>query len=141
MRKLRGAFLLLIVGVIFCLGFMVLVGCGDSVPSICAERELQIRQDWAELHEIEMERAKILRYYGTFNNHSVVRMCNGPYFMAVWREVISGVEIRYNYGYFIEVWVDGQFLRLKETYDKQILTRNNIRTIARRQSNRTFQKI
>ncbi|MDR2578013.1 MAG: hypothetical protein LBC70_04260 [Chitinispirillales bacterium] len=84
---------------------------------------------------VQLKDVQICKYYGTFGGYVVI-MFNSAVRQAIGEETVAGVTINYVDSRRILVWTDGSFYRLQESYEKKILTEQNIRLIANAQNNR-----
>jgi len=103
-----------------------------SDPAISTELEIQIRQDYvANGFAGSVDDIRIWRYYGTFNNASVIIMSTVAIHGLIWAEEVAGVI------FFtlcrvipIRVWRERVFYTLTEAYDYGWLTVNYLKIIA-----------
>lgn len=120
----------LVLGCILCICIGFLVGCGNA-------QEKQIREDYlALMHtqgetEMTIDDVKILDNYGTYNGAVVIRMQRGAYQVITTIE-IDGVEFTFSDSNTALVWKDGQFFELSDAYDNEVLTKDNLISIAKK---------
>jgi hypothetical protein len=111
-----------------CLGF--LIGCGYT-------QEDQIREDYlAHIHaqgetEMTLDDVTILNNYGTYNGAVVIRMQRGAY-QVITTIKIDGIEFTFSDSNTALVWKDGQFFELSDAYDNEVLTKDNLISIAKK---------
>jgi len=72
-----------------------------------------------------------MRYLGTFNGASVVFIIGETAGDEAWSETIGGVTFHYGNGVRIQAWKDGYLHNLQEAYERNFLTRSNLRTVVR----------
>jgi len=115
---------------------MGLSGCSprrhpSSDPAIGTELEIQIRQDFADLYGRPIRDVSIWRYYGTFNDASVVIMPVIAMHGMTWIETVAGIMFFTPCSVIpIRVWRAGEFYTLTEAYDNGWLTVDNLIIIA-----------
>jgi|SRR5690554_246291 hypothetical protein len=111
-----------------CLGF--LIGCGYT-------QEDQIREDYlAHIYaqgetEMTLDDVTILNNYGTYNGAVVIRMQRGAY-QVITTIKIDGIEFTFSDSNTALVWKDGQFFELSDAYDNEVLTKDNLISIAKK---------
>jgi|SRR5690554_436048 len=115
---------------ILCIFIVVLVGCSKT-------QEQQIREDYlAFMHEqgdkeLTMDDVVILDYYGTYNGAVVVRI-NRPALEVLTKIIVGGIEFTFSNANTALVWKNGEFFELSDAYDHEILTLDNLISIAQK---------
>lgn len=115
---------------LLCISLPFLSGCSNL-------QENQIREDYLDfMHnqgEIEMiiEDVHILNNYGTYNGAVVIRMKRSAY-EVITTINIAGVNFTFSNTNTALVWKDGYFYELSDAYNNDILTKDNLITIAKR---------
>ena len=73
----------------------------------------------------------IEEWYGMFGNIGFLLISDGFMIptLAYWSETVGESEFIYNDGRSITVWIDGQFFKLKEAYEKNLITSEMVKTI------------
>lgn len=102
------------------------------------EKALKIKQDFLLLYKDEAERygsgvedITIREYFGTYNGCSVM-FIDTPwwgYMDSFWSEEIAGYTFGYGSSQTLDVYRDGEFVSLKEAYEKGWLSKNDIKDI------------
>lgn len=115
---------------ILCIFIGVLVGCSQT-------QEQQIREDYlAFMHEqgdkkMTIDDVVILDSYGTYNGAVVVRI-NRPAFEVLTKIIVGGIEFTFSNSNTALVWKNGEFFELSDAYDHEILTLDNLISIAQK---------
>lgn len=115
---------------ILCIFIGVLVGCSQT-------QEQQIREDYlAFMHEqgdkkMTIDDVVILDNYGTYNGAAVVRI-NRPAFEVLTKIIVGGIEFTFSNSNTALVWKNGEFFELSDAYDHEILTLDNLISIAQK---------
>ena len=73
----------------------------------------------------------ILNNYGTYNGAVVIRMQRGAY-QVITTIKIDGIEFTFSDSNTALVWKDGQFFELSDAYDNEVLTKDNLISIAKK---------
>lgn len=70
-------------------------------------------------------------WYGSFDDIHFVFVHDGglTYHQAMWTDRVAGSSFFYNDGQMIEVWVNEQFLTIKEAYEQNLITVDMIKVI------------
>lgn len=108
----------------------VLVGCSQT-------QEQQIREDYlAFMHEqgdkeMTIDDVVILDSYGTYNGAVVVRI-NRPAFEVLTKIIVGGIEFTFSNSNTALVWKNGEFFELSDAYDHEIITLDNLISIAQK---------
>jgi hypothetical protein len=115
----------------------------DKAGSLDQEIETLVIQDYfdqvlipaagANADEMELSDVQILRYYGTFNGYVVVMFNSGARHEG-WKETIAETTIYYLDSRRIYVWKDGSLCVLKQAYENNFLSVENIQSIAKVQN-------
>lgn len=115
---------------ILCIFIGVLVGCSKT-------QEQQIREEYlAFMHEqgdkeLTIDDVAILDYYGTYNGAVVVRI-NRPALEVLTKIIVGGIEFTFSNANTALVWKNGEFFELSDAYDHEILTLDNLTSIAQK---------
>lgn len=115
---------------ILCIFIGVLIGCSQT-------QEQQIREDYlAFMHEqgdkkMTIDDVVILDSYGTYNGAVVVRI-NRPAFEVLTKIIVGGIEFTFSNSNTALVWKNGEFFELSDAYDHEILTLDNLISIAQK---------
>ncbi|MCL2375011.1 MAG: hypothetical protein FWC82_00575 [Firmicutes bacterium] len=74
----------------------------------------------------------VFRYYGTFDEASVVMMGSTENFPGdmEWKETVAGITFFYGDTRRIIVWYENYFYTLQEAFEHNILTQENLQVIA-----------
>lgn len=116
----------------------LLAGCNNrsnhprSDSSIDPQLEIRVRQAFAIANsDVSFRNAFVLKYFGTFDGASVVRMTavGRNYTMEAWSETIGGVWFGMG-NPRISVFKTGGFLTLQQAYDMDFLTVVNLAVVA-----------
>ena len=110
--------------------FFALTGCA-SRPNLDAQRELAIRQSFAEKYSVNIVGVSVAFYYGTYNGTSVVLMTSTEFGAAtvITTEIIAGISFTFPSSNVFVAWRDGNFYSVQDAYDNGFLTRSHLRTI------------
>ncbi len=80
--------------------------------------------------EDDVKNAKIEYWLGSYGDiHFLFIMC-GAYPQEEWVDNVAGYEFNYPDYQPIEVWVNGQFLYIKDAYEKNMITKDMVAKIA-----------
>jgi len=108
-----------------------------SDPAISTELEIQIRQDFvANGFARSIESVVVAKYFGTFNDASIVIIGTGAASLAQWLEKVAGIEFSAPVYVPIRAWFFGNFYTLTESHSKNRLTFEDL--LAIRDMNDTF---
>lgn len=121
--------------VIFSLVFLAffLTSCGRS-------QEVKIRNDYLTyMHnqgetKMTIDDVVILNNYGTYNGAVVIKMKRDAYQVITTIE-IDGIQFTFSDSNTALVWKDGKFFDLSDAYDNQMLTKENLISIAKKVNN------
>ena len=122
---------------ILLVGVLLAAGTASSEPPTEVTDELlaQIEKDYAK-HQYanganpEIDGPWPIEYcYGIYNG-CVAVMFSEPAFDVGWDEVIGSTTIHYRDGNFIQVWCNGNFIRLEAALEQGLLSQEDISEIA-----------
>ena len=70
-------------------------------------------------------------WYGSFDDIHFVFVYDGDllYTQAIWTDTVAGCSFTYRNGHAIKVWVNEQFLSIKEAYEQNLITADMIKVI------------
>jgi|GEM_PF-5449347 len=110
------------------------INSSHSTLLLSPEKRLQIRQDYANVREKSIDSISITEYYGTFNNASVVIMCDGGGIRFIpWTETVAGIVfLNPHHEVRIQVWYLGVFYTLTQAYNNGWLDVVDLQKIANR---------
>lgn len=102
----------------------------DKVPDLT---ELRIRKDYCAIFvNLTPDQVK-LRFMGIFGESYVlfVDVKDMMYAEVITTDTVAGLQFVYSCSQRMQVWSDGQFYNLQLAYDNGLLTREDLRTLAR----------
>ena len=136
--KLKKTLVMFLVALLIVPMAFLLSGCVNqgnhprSDSSIDPQLEIRVRQAFANANsDVSFRNAFVMRYFGTFDGASVVRMTavGRNYTMEAWSETIGGVWFGMG-NPRITVFKNGGFVTLQQAYDKDFLTVANLAVVA-----------
>jgi len=110
----------------------------DSSPSLNAKIEMKIKQDYLRLRtkpmhpDATVDDIMILKYYGSYSGRAAVLMTDScaMYSAALETEVIDGITIQYFSSNKMLIWEPGNFISLKDAYNRGFLTKDDLMKIS-----------
>ena len=119
--------------------FTTFIGCGnkgsaelstEAKTGLSAEVQAEMEAAWLEREGRELPWNGETGYYGTYNG-AVVYISFGHATMVVEKEV-AGETFVWPRSFVIYAYKDGEFYDLETAYEKGVLTKKNIKSIAKR---------
>ncbi len=120
---------LLFIGVLLML-LSVLVGCANNQEKQIKEDYLAFKHTQGET-EMTIDDVVILNNYGTYNGAVVVRIKRGA-FQVITTIEIDSIEFIFSDSNTPLVWSDGQFFELIDAYDENLLTKDDLVSLAKK---------
>jgi hypothetical protein len=119
----------------------VFSGCeqGGSIGGLGTHEGLSAATEWRIIRDYirdyrnkygTPDPVRITKYYGTYNGCVAVMITSGPAIQASWDIIIADTLFGYADGWEITAWKAGRFYELSEAYERGLLTREDIRSIA-----------
>lgn len=113
-----------------------------EMPSESLQKRL--KKEYLLFHKYNIfdpRKIRLQYWYGSFGNVHFVMIDDAIYPDWHWSDEVAGHVFHYSYGNHITVWVNGQFLRLDEAYDKGLITEEMIEKIAEINNSNEYLKV
>lgn len=126
----------------YCIWFLVVVctcflcSCSMKTDSLDSELELKIKEDYVAMmadhgNTISVGDVYVQEYLGTYKNGAVALFisANESFLQAMVNEEIAGILFTFPTSQPLYIYYDSDFIPLKEAFDSNIVSKNDVKRI------------